>query len=86
MQIAEQAAKATTAVFAALDLSPQEGQAEEVHRIIENAIIDRLRECESRHAEAAAACCPEDKSLAQKITAEMRRSNQALIANLSALR
>lgn len=86
MQILEQAKETTEAICEILEVSPDEETFRQVRRLVEHAIVERVRETEERHAKAAYDCCPADQDLAHKISRAIRKSNTALIANLTSLR
>ena len=86
MKLKEHASKAAENVFGILGASPTEEQARDISAAIEKAVIGAVLEEASRCAEVAKACCSTDRNMAHKITEEIRRANQVLIANLSSLR
>lgn len=53
---------------------------------VEAAVIKGVLEGQNRAVDAAIQCPEADQDLAHKIAAEIRRKNDALIANLSSLR
>ena len=52
----------------------------------EKAMVDALVEANQRCTQAAMQCCSADRDMAHKVAAEIERSHQALIANLSGMR
>ena len=80
---AEEAAKS---VFEAVGVNPTPDQSEQIAKIIEAAMIDAYRDSAERCATVAKACCSPDRDLAHKVADEIKRSNTALIANLSGMR
>ena len=86
MTFQSRAKQATKDVLGAIQFSGSPTQAEQVTRIIEQAMIESYRDCTERCVHTAMDCCSEDRDLAHKIADELRRSNTALIANLSSLR
>ncbi len=86
MTINDLAAKAVEEIAKALDVQPSDAQAKSVDVIVQQAIINAVLEERSRCATVATNVCTADQDLAQKIQAEIRADEAALIANLSALR
>lgn len=84
MDLRNRADKAMQEVRAVVELD--EGQARELSRIVERAIIDAVREASQRSQSTAQACAEADRDLAYKLAQEIERANTALIANLSAMR
>jgi uncharacterized cupin superfamily protein len=81
--IAEEAA---TGIGDVLGASMNDEQRHHVEKIIEKAVIKALLEGQHRAVDAALRCPDADQDLAHKIATEIRRENDALIANLSSLR
>lgn len=54
--------------------------------IIEKALVRTVEQASHAHRRATVVCCGPEADLAHKINEEVRRSNVALTANLSALR
>ena len=86
MDLRNRAERAAAGVFETLAASPTEDQAKRVTVQIEKALIDVLLQEGKRCADVARDCCAADHDLARKVAREVRLSNEALIANLSALR
>lgn len=86
MPLGPRAEKATASITELLgsDLDPE--HAEKIKKIVESAMVDAYRDCTERNAKAALEVCEPDLDKAHKIAEEMRRSNAALIANLSSMR
>jgi hypothetical protein len=63
-----------------------EAQQQEVRKIVEEAIIASVRETVQECRDAATTCCARDSSMTKQIQEEIKRTETALIANLSALR
>ena len=78
--------KAARAILGKLQVSPSEAQVKDVVSLIEEAMIDALVEANQRCTKAAQKCCSADRDMAHKVAAEIERSHQALIANLSGMR
>jgi hypothetical protein len=55
-------------------------------KVIEDLMVDAMRECGASYGRAAAACCSEDEDMAHKIAREVKAAQTALIANLNSLR
>lgn len=86
MNISENAQSTAKAICAELGIRPDDEQAGQVARLIERSIIAALlSECE-RHTHMVMNCCTADRDMAHKLTAEIRASTDALVANLSSLR
>ncbi len=86
MTINDRAAKAVEEIAKALDVQPSDAQAKSVDDIVQQAIIKAVLEERSRCATVATNFCNADHDLANKIQAEIRADEAALIANLSAFR
>ncbi|MEE8212784.1 MAG: hypothetical protein V3T12_03380 [Acidiferrobacterales bacterium] len=86
MNFRERARSAAKNVSGIIQSAPPDELEQQVAAVIERAMIDAVREDGQRCVKAAVNCCLADKDLAHKITEEIRRSNTALIANLSSLR
>ena len=78
--------KTAQAILGKLEVTPSEARTKEIVSLIEQAMIDALVEANQRSTEAAQKCCSADRDMAHKIAAELERSHQALIANLSGMR
>lgn len=66
------------------ELSP--GQRQAIDAVIEDLVIEALRESAASFGHAATACCSEDEDMAHKIAREVEQARAALVANLSSLR
>lgn len=86
MDFRERARSAAKNVSGIIQSAPADELEQQVAAVIERAMIDAVLEDGERCVKAAVNCCSADKDLAHKITDEIRRSNTALIANLSSLR
>ncbi|MDP7650549.1 MAG: hypothetical protein QGF38_02460 [Rhodospirillales bacterium] len=86
MKLNEQADKAAQDVFKVLGTTPDEKQVKYVAAAIEKAVIGAVPDVASRCATVAKASCSAEKSMANKIEREVRRTNELLIANLSSMR
>ena len=86
MDIRQKAEKAVQDACAAISATLDEDQAKKVSDVIERALVDVMREAAKEHSVAARACCSPDDDIAHKITDEIHRRNDALIANLQGLR
>ncbi len=82
-ELADNAAKSITEI---LEASPSEDQAKNSTQAIEEAIIKAVLDERSRCATVARDVCSPDQDMAHKISAEIKRANAALIANLSSMR
>ena len=86
MNLRNRAESAAAGVFETLAAAPTEDQAKRVTEQIEKVLIDALIEEGRRCADVARNFCAADRDLARNVAREVRLSNEALIANLSALR
>ena len=86
MNITERAESAAKAAYAVLQVTPSEGQDRSVTDAIEQAIINAVLEESTRCTNVVLECCSPDLDTAHKVAQEIRRANQALIANLSSMR
>ena len=82
-EIAEEAAGGIESI---LGSSMSAEQKHEIEQIVEKAVIKGMLEGQHRAVDAALRCPDADQDLAHKIATEIRRENDALIANLSSLR
>ena len=80
------AEEATSGIDKILGNSLDKDQRSQIEAIIENAVIKGMLEGQHRAVDAALQCPEADQDLAHKIATEIRRKNDALIANLSSLR
>lgn len=62
------------------------GQKEAIDKVIEELVIEAMRECEASYGHAARHVCHEDEDMAHKIADQIGQAREALIANLSGLR
>lgn len=74
------------AVETALGIDLDDGQIGEVTDIIEQAILRTAVETTKNCSTHAVACCPADQDIAHKIARKLKQAEDALVANLSALR
>lgn len=86
MEFREHAQNAAKTVCTMLDSALSDEQEKRITEIIEHAVIEAVREDGNRCAKAAMSCCSADRDLAHKVADEIRRTNTALIANLSSMR
>ncbi|MDH3740547.1 MAG: hypothetical protein OER56_03020 [Hyphomicrobiales bacterium] len=80
------AEEATSGIDGLLGGSLDKDQKHQIENIVEKAVIKALLEGQHRAVDAALRCPDADQDLAHKIATEIRRKNDALIANLSSLR
>ena len=86
MSISERSQRTASAIFAALQVTPTEAQARSVAEIITQALVNTTLEAGESATHAVMTCCSPDLDIAHKVTAEIRRREQALVTNLSSLR
>ena len=86
MSITDRAETAVNEIAEAMGVTPSGDQAKDMNRIVQQAIIDAVLEERSRCTKAVDTVCSADRDLAHKIADEIRRNEEALIANLSSLR
>jgi len=86
MNISENAQSTAKAVCAELGIQADDEQSRQVARLIERSIISALLNETERHTHMVMNCCSADLDMAHKLTAEIRASTDALVANLSSLR
>jgi hypothetical protein len=86
MDLRERAEKAVQDVCATISVTLDEEQREGVANVIENALIDLMREAAKHHSVVIHDCCSADRDMAHKIADGIRQANDALIANLQGLR
>jgi len=86
MNMRDRANRAVRAACEALDVTLDDKQSDVVTRIIEQAMIDAILESSRQSGAAVMQCCSPDLDMAHKIRQEVESANQALIANLSAMR
>jgi len=85
-QLKSIAREATRAIDAVLDTQLRPEQADEVARIVEKAVIKAMLEGQHRAVDACINVPEAEQDTAHKIATAIRRSNDALIANLTSLR
>ncbi len=78
--------QATKDINALLQSPLSKEQAEQISNVIERAVVRALLEGQHRAVDAALQCPEADQDMAHKIANAIRRKNDVLIANLSALR
>jgi hypothetical protein len=83
MTIRSAAEKATNEVFSSLAAASSEDQAKQA---IERAVIVVIPEEQERFVGVARQCCEANTDKARKITQEITRHKDVLIANLSGIR
>jgi hypothetical protein len=86
MTYKERAENTAEKLFRLLGMTPDEALAGETAGLIERALVEAAVDSARHCAKVALDCCPADMDVAHKISAELRQAEQALIANLSALR
>ena len=86
MEIRERAERAAKAVYAILQVSPTDEQTKGVIDTLEQTIINAMLEQAERCTNTIMECCSPDLDLAHKMTEEIRRTNTALMTNLSSMR
>ena len=86
MNIKERAASIAKAASAVLQVEPNEEQLKLLTDLIEQAVINAMLEAGERHTSVVMQCCSPDLDKAHKVADEIRRGDQALIANLQAMR
>ena len=86
MNVRERAKQAVTDVKAAIPISIDDDQTSSLTAIIEDALIDQLRESAKRHGVVVHECCPSDQDMAHKIAEQINLKTVAVIANLKGQR
>ena len=86
MTYKSQAEQTAEAVQALLGEESEPEKAAEIAKIIEKAIIESARVAHESCAKVVVDCCPEDRDLAHKISDQIHKKRDALIANLHSLR
>ncbi|MFQ6022491.1 MAG: hypothetical protein ACE5NW_07195 [Acidiferrobacterales bacterium] len=86
MDFRERAQSTAKAVCGILQAEPSSDLQKQVADVIERAMIDTVLEDGERCAKVAMDCCSADRDLAHKVAEEIRRTQTALIANLSSMR
>ena len=69
-----------------MGITLSENQHRALTKVMQDLVVDVMRECAASCGHAARACCSEDEDMAHKIAREMERAQQALVANLNSLR
>jgi len=80
------AREATDGINTLLDTPLRPEQAQQVERIIEKAVIKALLEGQHRAVDACLELPESEQDTAHRLRSAIRRSNDALIANLASLR
>ncbi|MDJ0942885.1 MAG: hypothetical protein QNJ30_05455 [Kiloniellales bacterium] len=70
----------------ALSAELSEADMQQVTSIIEAAMRDAVEAASAESRKVVSACCDADQDMAHKISAEIKRANTALVANLQGLR
>jgi len=83
--ISDHAGKAAEDIAAKLSSLSEEQQAD-VRKIVEEAILASVHDAVQECRDAATTCCAKDSAMMQKINDEIKRTETALIANLSGMR
>jgi len=86
MELKQKARKAVLDIEEIVGASLSPDQKKAVDRIIEDLVIEAMRECEASYGHAARNVCAEDEDMAHKIAREIEQAREALIANLESLR
>ena len=77
----------TTALMDTIeDYEFSEKQREAIQAVIENSIVQAVKQGRKAHNEAAVICCGPEADMAHKIEREAEQKIDSLIANLSSLR
>jgi hypothetical protein len=85
-QLKRIAQEATDGINAVLDKPLRDEQVDAVARIVERAVVKALLEGQHRAVDACLELPEEEQDKAHRIRIAIRRSNDALIANLTSLR
>ena len=86
MNLKFKAEKAVKSLETLLGESWSEQQADEARRIIETAMSDAVHHASSEHERVVAHCCSADQDMAHKLSEELGRAREALLANLISMR
>jgi hypothetical protein len=86
MELRDSAESAAQSIYKILQATPTEDQAKRVADALERAAIEIVLAERERCANVVRECCAPDLSMAHKVAEEIRRDNEILITNLSALR
>lgn len=73
-------------IYEILQVTPSDDQSKKVADVLERLAIEVVLDERERATTVANICCSADQDMAHKIAQEIRRDNDVLIANLSALR
>lgn len=80
------ARETTDGIREALNGELSQKQTEKIEHLVEQAVIKALLEGQHRAVDAVLQCPEADQDMAHQMAAEIRRSNDVLIANLTSLR
>lgn len=86
MELKKKAQKAVSDIEEIVGAEFSPGQKDAIDKVIEDLVIEAMRECEASYGHAARHVCSEDEDMAHKIVREVEQAREALIANLSSLR
>jgi hypothetical protein len=86
MEIKQKARQAVQEIGQIVGTELSAGQKDAIDKVVEDLVIEAMRECEESYGHAARNCCAEDEDRAHKIAREIEQAREALIANLRALR
>jgi hypothetical protein len=86
MELKQKAQKAVLNIEEIVGATLSPGQKEAIDKIVEELVIEAMRECEASYGHAARHVCSEDEDMAHKIGREIEQAREALIANLGGLR
>ena len=82
----EIARETTGSIRDALNSELSQEQTDKIEHLVEQAVIKGLLEGQHRAVDAVLQCPEADQDMAHKMAAEIRRTNDVLIANLTSLR
>ena len=77
---------AVTKIEGTVSAPLSEQDAANIKKIVANALAQAVAETSKEHTAAAVVCCGPEADIAHKIAEEADRAQQALIANLMAMR
>jgi len=86
MDLNKRTQKAVQDASAIIGTTLSEGQREALGKVVEEVMIDAMRECVAKCHQAARDCCSHDLDMAQKVAKEVEQAHSALVANLSSMR
>lgn len=86
MDLKERAKQTVTDIKAAIPNSIDDEQTSTLTAIIEDALVDLLRDSAKRHGAVVQECCPSDRDIAHKIAEQIHLKTIAVIANLKGQR